>query len=221
MTMTEQASSQLNADVRLYRVVHDAFRLATTRLVDATERLEPAAFEPIIRSRWDFYAGVLHHHHHHEDRRIFPALVAVRPDLAPMIETLEDDHVQLIRAMDAVDAAITAFEAEPDAARQRALHDALVAVRDSFFPHLYVEDADVIPACATSFSPTEWDRMDQEALKSIPRQHLAMAVGSLDEVVRGLPKEERPPLPPPPIRLMLALSWRRKWAEWSRPLLVS
>jgi hypothetical protein len=48
-----------------------------------------------------------------------------------------------------------------------------------------------------------------------------MAVGSLDEVVRGLPKEERPPPPPAPITLMLALSWRRKWAKWCSALLVS
>jgi hemerythrin-like domain-containing protein len=221
MSTLDQASSQLNADVRLYRVVHRAFRLATTRLLDATEALEPAALKRIIRPRWGFYAGILHHHHHNEDHRIFPALVAVRPEMATLIDRLADDHVQLVGAMDAVDAAVTAFEEHPDACHQGAVHHALVAVRDSFFPHLDVEDADVIPACATSFSSREWDRMDQEALRSIPRQHLAMAVGSLDEVVRGLPKEERPPPPPAPIRLMLALSWRRKWAKWSSPLLVS
>jgi hypothetical protein len=48
-----------------------------------------------------------------------------------------------------------------------------------------------------------------------------MAVGALDEVMRGLPQKERPPPPPPPIRLMLALSWRKKWTAWVKPLLVS
>jgi hypothetical protein len=39
-----------------------------------------------------------------------------------------------------------------------------------------------------------------------------MAVASLEEVIRGLPTEARPAPPPRPIRFMLALSWRRKWA---------
>jgi hemerythrin-like domain-containing protein len=220
MSTVHQAFSQQHADMRLYRVVHEAFRLATTRLVDATEELEPSALRPIIGPRWGFYAAILHHHHRHEDHRVFPALLAVRPEMATLIDRLADDHVQLVRAMDAVDAAVTMFGDHPDAAHQKAVHDALIAVRDSFFPHLDVEDADVIPACATSFSPMEWDRIDQEALKSIPRHHQATAAGALDEVIRRLPQQERPPSPPPPIRLMLALWWRRKWAAWSKPLLV-
>ena len=78
---------------------------------------------------------------------MFPALVAVRPDLASMIETLEDDHTRLLRAMEAVDTAIIGFEAEPDAAHQEAVHGALVAVSDAFFPHLDAEDAQILPAC--------------------------------------------------------------------------
>jgi hypothetical protein len=60
--------------------------------------------------------------------------------------------------------------------------------------------------------------MDNEALKSIPRQYLPKAVGALDEVIRSLPEAERPSGPPPPIRLMLALAWRKKWAEFVKPL---
>ena len=62
--------------------------------------------------------------------------------------------------------------------------------------------------------------MDKDALKSIPRTHLAIAVGSLDEVVRSMPEAEQPPPPPLPIRVMLALSWRKKFAAWVKPLLV-
>jgi hemerythrin-like domain-containing protein len=201
--------------------VHSAFRLATTRLVDATGKLSPSALQPIIGSRWGFYAAVLHDHHHNEDDMLFPALLAVRPEMGALIDKLEGDHRELASSIDAAGAAVLAFENQPDAAGQKAVHDAIVAVRDSFFPHLDVEDAQLMPAYAESIPPKEWDRMDQKALKSIPRQYLPTAVGALDEVIRGLPEDERPPPPPPPIRLMLAVSWRRKWAEWSRPLLVS
>ena len=214
----EQASSQ--ADTRVYQVVHDVFRLATNRLVDASEKLEPSALQPVLGPYWNFYAGVLHHHHHNEDESIFPALLAVRPDMAEFIETLEDDHRQLIQTMDVVDSAIAAFEQQPDASHQKALWDALVGVRDMFFPHLDAEDENILPAIAQSIPPKEWERLDKAALKSIPREYLPRAVGALDEVIQKLPKGDQPPPPPPPIRLMLALSWRTKWTTWVKPLVV-
>jgi hemerythrin-like domain-containing protein len=219
--MADLGSSTSHADTRVLQAAHTAFRLATTRLADATDKLPPAALQPIVGSRWSFYAAVLHHHHHNEDDMLFPALIAVRPEMGALIDKLEEDHRQLVSSMDAASAAVSAFEKQPDAVHQEAVRDAIVAIRDAFFPHLDVEDAQLIPAYAESIPPKEWDRMDQKALKSIPRPYLPTAVGALDEVIRGMPKDEQPPPPPPPIRLMLALSWRRKWAQWSKPLLVS
>jgi hemerythrin-like domain-containing protein len=218
--MVGQGTSKSQADTRVYAVVHDAFRLVTTRLVDATEKLEPSALQPMIGSHWSFYDAVLHYHHHSEDDSIFPALLAVRPDMDALIRRLEDDHQQLIRALEAVDSAISSFEQQPDEAHQKTMHDAMVEVRDAFFPHLDLEDEQIIPAIAESVPPKEWDRLDKAALKSIPRDHLPRAVGAIDEIVQGLAKEDQPPPPPLPIRLMLALSWRKKWSTWVQPLLV-
>jgi hemerythrin-like domain-containing protein len=218
--MVAPGPSESHADTRTYRVVHTAFRLMTTRLVDATEKLEPSVLQTVIEPHWSFYAGVLHHHHHNEDDSVFPALLAVRPDMGALITTLEDDHQQLIGAMEAVDAAISSFEDHPDAAHQGPLLDAIVAVREMFFPHLDIEDQQILSAIAESIPPNEWDRMDKEALKSIPKEYLPTAVGAIDEVVQETPEEERPPSPPVPIRLMLTLSWRKKWSARVEPLLV-
>ena len=123
-------------------------------------------------------------------------------------------------AIDAVHSTVAAFETKPDRASQQDIHDALAAMRDQFFPHLDVEDAQVIPVFAEAIPPKDWDRMDTEALKSIPRPCLSKAVGALDEVIRSLPEADRPAGPPPPIRFMLAASWRRKWAGFVKPLTV-
>lgn len=215
-----QLASQSHADTRIFYIVHKTFRLATNRLVDGTEKLPPEVIQPLIGSYWSFYAGVLDHHHHTEDTSILPALVALRPDLEPLVNDLADDHKRLIGAIDTVNAAVTAFEQQPDITRQRTMHEGIVAVREEFFPHLDVEDAQIIPAIAESMPPKEWDRLDKRALQTMPRRYLPLAVGALDEVIRGLPEQERPPPPPPPIRVMLALSWRRKWAAWIKPVLV-
>jgi hemerythrin-like domain-containing protein len=215
-----QGSSTSHADVRVYQVVHDVFRLATTRFADATAKLEPSALQHMIGSHWDFYVAVLHHHHHTEDDSFFPALLAVRPDMDALIKNLEDDHQQLTRAIDVADSAVKAFEAQADVAHQATMHDAVVAVRDLFVPHLDIEDEKILPAIAESIPPKEWSRLDKAALKSVPRKYLPTAVGAIDEFVQGLPQDARPAAPPPPIQIMLALSWRKKFSNWVQPLLV-
>jgi hemerythrin-like domain-containing protein len=218
MTVNRASYGGAHADTRVLQAVHKTFRLGTTRLVDATERLEPATLQPIINSYWEFYAAVLHHHHHTEDTVVFPALVAVRPHLTALVDKLEADHKNLVAALDATDSAVAAFTSQPDRTTQREMHNSIVAVRDEFFPHLDVEDAEVIPALAEAIPPKDWDRMDKQALKSIPRPYLPKAVAGLDEVIQSLPEAERPSGPPLPIRIMLAVSWRRKWAEFVKPL---
>jgi hemerythrin-like domain-containing protein len=216
--MTTQTSS--HTDIRLYHVVHEMFRRSTTRLVDASAKLEPSALEPVIRPYWDFYTAILHHHHQTEDESLFPALVAVRPEMRSTIDMLEDEHVELAPNIEAVDAAVAAFVKRPDVATQDAVHEALVALRDWFFPHLDLEDEKVLPAIAESIPQKQWDQLDKVALKSIPRKYLPSVVAALDEVIQSLPEQDRPAPPPPPIRIMLALSWRKKWTAKVTPLLV-
>jgi hypothetical protein len=36
------------------------------------------------------------------------------------------------------------------------MHDAMVVVRDLFFPDLDIEDAQILPAIAESIPPKEW-----------------------------------------------------------------
>jgi hemerythrin-like domain-containing protein len=196
------------------------FRRSTTRLVNATAKLEPSTLEPVIRPHWDFYTAVLHHHHHTEDVSVFPALVAVRPDMRSTIDRLEDEHVELAPNIDAVEGAVAAFVKQPDRVSQDAVHQALVALRDWFLPHLDLEDEKVLPAIAESIPQKQWEQLDKAALKSIPRQYLPSAVGSLDEVIQSLPEQDRPAPPPPPIRIMLSLSWRKQWTARVRPILV-
>ena len=216
--MSTQTSS--HTDIRLYRVVHEMFRRSTTRLVEATAKLEPSGLGSVIRPHWDFYTAILHHHHHTEDVSVFPALVAVRPEMRSTIDMLEDEHIELAPNIDAVEAAVAAFMKRPDVATQAGVHEALVALRDWFFPHLDLEDEKVLPAIAESIPPKQWDQLDKAALKSMPRKYLPSAVGALDEVIRSLPEQDRPAPPPPPIRIMLALSWRKQWQARVQPFLI-
>jgi hemerythrin-like domain-containing protein len=216
--MSTQTAS--HADTRLYRVVHKTFRRLTTRLVDATAKVEPSELQPVIQPYWSLYTAILHHHHHTENVSVFPALLAVRPEMRSTIDMLEDEHVELGPNIDAVEVAVATFVGRPDASAQRATHEAVVALSEWFFPHLDVEDEKILPAIAESIPPKQWSQLDKAALKSIPRKHLAFAVAALDEVIQGLPELERPSPPPLPIRLMLEVSWRKRWSTLAQSFVI-
>src|SRR5262249_46814214 len=184
------------------------------------DKLEPFALEHMIGSRWSVYAALLHEHHQNEDGSIFPALLAARPDMNELVTRLEDDHQQLIGTMEVVDSAISAFDESPDADHQKTMHEALVAVRDLFFPHLDTEDEQILPAIADSIPAREWERLDSSALAAPRRRHPPRAGGARDGASGDIQKGARRDPPPLPIRLMLALSWRKKYSIWVKPLVV-
>ena len=208
------------ADTRLLQAVHKTFRLNTTRLVDATAKLEPADLETTIGPYWDFFSGILHYHHHTEDTEEFPVLAGVYPDIKPLVEELGRDHEKLVGVIDGIDAAVKDFQKQPDASRRDAIHTAALELQGLFFAHLDIEDTKVIPMFAKWIPADQWAQMDAKALRGIPKPLLPYAVGALDEVIRSLPEAERPSPPPVPVRVFLALSWRKKWAGLSKPILV-
>jgi hypothetical protein len=65
-----------------------------------------------------------------------------------------------------------------------------------------------------------WEKLETKALKNIPKPQMAYAVGGLDETIRSTPEAERPVGPPLPVKIFLALSWRKKWERLVQPLLT-
>ena len=88
------------------------------------------------------------------------------------------------------------------------------------FPHLDIEDEQILPAIAESIPPKKWERMDKAALKSIPRKYLPIASGALDEYIQGLPETAATTHR----RRRSGSCWRcrgaRSSSNWVKPLLV-
>jgi len=206
------------ADNREYLVVHQTLRVLLDRFARATERLEPAQLAAVIEDRWALFARGLHHHHEGEDNSFFPCIAAVRPDVVPLIDELVHEHEELVARLDAVDAAVATLVAQPNDENKKVLHDAIVEVQSQLVPHLDVEDAKLLPAAAESVDAKEWARLGREAMRSLPKDDLPVIAGALDEVVRSLPREQWPPPPPIPVRVMIAVSWRKRYQKFAEPL---
>lgn len=211
-------SNSNHADIRLIQAVHNTFRTGLTRMIDATAKLEPSDLQSTVGPYWKFYAAILDYHHHNEDDIDFPLLAGYYPDIQPLVDELGADHRQMLEVMAKVDAAIESFQKVPDVAGRDAINAAAFELRDLFFPHLDREDAEVLPMYAKWIPHDEWDKLEAKTLKSIPKPQMPYAVGALDETIRSLPEAERPEGPPLPVKVFLALSWRKKWAGLSEPL---
>ena len=85
-------------------------------------------------------------------------------------------------------------------------------------PHLDVEDALLLPAAAATVDADEWEKASDRALRAMPKADMPIVAGVFDEVARSLPPEERPPRPPLPVRVLLAVSWRRRYEKFIAPL---
>jgi hypothetical protein len=207
-----------HADIRLYLVVHQSLRLTLDRMVQACERLDPTTLANLLPDRWGVMHRGLHTHHEHEDSDFFPMIAAASPDQAPLIEQLEREHAELVALLDTVDRSIAALVANPTDDTRRSVRDAIVAVRDALVPHLDVEDDQLLPAAARTVNAREWDQASERALRATPKRDFPIVAGALDEVVRGLPVEQRPPPPPVMMRILLAMSWRRRYEKFIEPV---
>jgi ElaB/YqjD/DUF883 family membrane-anchored ribosome-binding protein len=207
-----------HADIRLYLVVHESLRVTLDRFIRASDRLDPATLAAVLPARWGVLERGLHNHHEHEDSDFFPMIGKASPDQLPLIEQLEREHAELVALLEEVDRSIAALQADPtDDARSR-VHDSIKAVRDTLVPHLDVEDAELLPAAARTVDGKEWDEVSERALKSTPKADMPIVAGILDEVSRSVPADRRPPPPPLPLRIMLALSWRRRYTKFMEPI---
>jgi hemerythrin-like domain-containing protein len=213
------ANNNSGADIRLIQAVHNTFRLGMTRMVDATAQLEPGDLRSSIGPYWAFYSAILDYHHHNEDTEDFPTLTRAYPDSQPLIDELGADHQQMVGVMEKISAAVDSFQKEPDVAGRDEINVAARELRDLFFPHLDREDAEVLPMYAKWIPHDEWARLETKALRGIPKPQMPYAVGALDETIRATPEADQPDGPPLPVRVMLALSWRKKWAGLVQPLL--
>jgi hypothetical protein len=207
-----------HADIRLYLVVHESLRVTLDRFVRASERLDPATLASLLPGRWGVLERGLHSHHEHEDSDFFPMIAAASPDQKPLLEQLEREHAELVTLLDAVDRSITALVATPTDDTRRAVHDAIAAVRDTLVPHLDVEDEELLPAAARTVDAQEWDAASERALRATPKGDMPIVAGVLDEVVSGLPADRQPPPPPLVMRVLLAVSWRRRYARFIEPI---
>jgi hemerythrin-like domain-containing protein len=208
------------ADLRLYRLVHRAFRQTGKEIAEAMPNLVDADQEKLARIAdiWDFYSRALRMHHVHEDDEIWPVLVQRRPDFAETEAEMKREHEEVDEKLDPADAAAATLRSATDAKTVAVATQTFAACVRKLDEHLDHEEGVAFPFVRDAFGREEFAKLEEQFLRSTPNADLPYAAATLDELARQTPDAERPPPPPLPVRLMLALSWRRKYRKFVAPL---
>jgi hypothetical protein len=92
------------------------------------------------------YCEVLHGHHMVEDARLFPEVLAINPDLKPVLDQLGQEHVHVGKLIDQMRRAVSSLDGGPESTAVAIKSLDLLA--DSLDAHLKFEEDSVIPTLA-------------------------------------------------------------------------
>jgi hemerythrin-like domain-containing protein len=203
-------------------LVHKAFRETGQEIATGLARLADADIDPErvrgVADIWNFYSRSLQGHHVHEDDAIWPKVVERKPDFSEIEKQMEQEHGEVDRVLEPAGSAVAAMRTSPDPTTIKAAAEAIAACVRELDEHLDHEEAIAFPVVQQALGRKEFDKMGEEFLRSTPKADLPYAAASLDEMARSVPEAERPPPPPIPVRLLIALSWRRKYRRFVAPL---
>ena len=90
---------------RVHARLREALKI-TREAVDRGESAETPARELLLFCHG--FCSALDAHHTGEDRTLFPAIEAVRPDLAPVLRALQQDHSMIGHLLGGLEAAVGA-----------------------------------------------------------------------------------------------------------------
>jgi hemerythrin-like domain-containing protein len=209
------------ADLSSFEAVHLTLRAGLEELAAVVTAWRPGrAPEPAaVHALWPHFATGLHHHHTGEDDIVWPELRKRSADFGPLEEQMRAEHGVLDGHLRAADAAFGAFAEAGDEPSAQRLAGVLAILEASLDDHLRTEEDTVLPLVNRLLSPSEWRPIDTRLLRRLPRRQLAVAVGAIDDAVRRTPGAAAALTPPPlPVRALLALSWRRRYARLVAPL---
>lgn len=149
------------ADTRIMGIVHGALARDLRRVRETLTADPPPddARRQALGEHVVWLMDFLHTHHISEDEGLWPAVRAVDPDAAPLLDSLEADHRRVDPAAVALRSAGERYEAgDATAAEVVAALDELTAV---LLPHLDREVADAMPVVSAALTHGEWHAIEQ------------------------------------------------------------
>ena len=164
------------------RLVHRVFRREFAAIPGLIADVAPGdnARARVVGDHLTFMLDALHNHHAAEDDTVRPLLRRRSPARAGDIERMENQHRNIVGAVERVSASLCAWVGSPGGPTGDQLVAAVVQLLDTVVEHLDDEERNAVPIIEEHLSQDEWDATVKRGtafLKSHPR--LAIVQGGL------------------------------------------
>jgi hypothetical protein len=111
---------------------------------------------------------LLHGHHDSEDRLLWPVLADRVPSAKELTATMEHEHRTLHSLIGAIRPELAGWSAGDGAAAER-LAGYLARLAAALGEHLDAEEAEILPLVHDHMTVAEWQAMEKDAAKHMPR----------------------------------------------------
>lgn len=193
--------------VRFHRVFREALGCAAqivgSASVDDADR---------VASVSSYYANVLallHAHHEGEDELLWPKLMARAPEQADLVARVSGQHEGVLTWLEAAEARLAEWVAEPNVDRGAALASALATLGAELGLHLDEEERHILPLAADYLTVEEWNELPAHGMRTFSGDKPWLVIGLIQEQMTPDAVAEMEAHMPPPIREF--------WTDAGRP----
>ena len=198
-------------------VIHKAMRREFGLLPHLVGAVPPADATRgrLIAAHVELLLTLLHSHHDGEDRLLWPALASRVPAAKNVTMTMERQHCTVDGLVSSVRDELARWSAGDDAARQH-LADYLWRLDAELASHLDAEEAEVLPLVHDHVTVAEWESVEKDAGKHMPRNPRVglVAVGMILEDATQAERAWFLSALPAPVRVLWQLAGRSVYTAY-------
>lgn len=182
------------ADVREMYLIHTGLRREYGLLGDLIKGVanwdrQRAA---VVADHVTLANSILERHHRGEDKHLWPKLLTRGArEIAPLIETMEQQHQGIHTALDEVNLAAAMWRESAEPAQAAVLTGAVEVLIARLDEHLRLEEQAVLPLIRKHVTASEWDRMSDDSVADTPPEQGPLIFGMMmyegdPAVIRGM-----------------------------------
>jgi hypothetical protein len=152
------------ADTRLMHIVHQALRRDLERAAAILDGGPPLADRQriAVAGHVGWMMAFLRAHHESEDNGLYPVVRERRPDVAVILDQVDDAHREIAPSIGAVEAAASAYGSRDGSSARAHLAAAIAELNRVLLPHLEHEEQTVMPIVSEVLTDAEWLAIEHE-----------------------------------------------------------
>jgi len=161
--------------------IHETLRreFASLPLMVKATRVGDVTRAAIVGEHVDLILDILDRHHMGEDELVWPLLEQRSPECQALISTLRSQHDTIHAEVPIARGQLAEWTTDASEFSRSALHTTLISLERGLLTHLALEESDVLPVIARTFSEEEFAAVGEHARAAMSQEKLPLALGMI------------------------------------------